>query len=88
MPMLQRNRVLSRGSFPIVRKLQRIQADDPTEVRRFIGSLLDINVDARIFEIASYAILRPYYNNQRIYWGWEEDENSGRGVNLIQDWAH
>ena len=55
-------------------RLQRIQADDPTEVRRFMGSLLDLNVDARIFEIASYAILRPYYNNQTIYWGWDEDE--------------
>ena len=55
-------------------RLQRIQADDPTEVRRFMGSLLDLNVDARIFEIATYAILRPYYNNQTIYWGWDEDE--------------
>ena len=55
-------------------RLQRIQADNPAEARQFIGSLLDLNVDARIFEIASYAILRPYYGNQSIYWGWEEDE--------------
>lgn len=44
------------------------------EVRDFVRSRLEPNVDARIFEIISYAILREYYQGQRIYWGWSRDE--------------
>ncbi|MFN8498586.1 MAG: hypothetical protein U0641_12105 [Anaerolineae bacterium] len=28
------------------------------------------NVDARIFEIVSFAILKAHYGEQAIYWGW------------------
>lgn len=40
----------------------------------FIRSLLKPNVDARIFEIVSYAILKEDYSDQRIYWGWSMEE--------------
>ncbi|MFM6201937.1 MAG: restriction endonuclease, partial [Dolichospermum sp.] len=40
----------------------------------FIKSLLKPNIDARIFEIVSYAILKQYYAEQVIYWGWSQDE--------------
>jgi hypothetical protein len=35
---------------------------------------LQPSVDARIFEIVSFAILRSYYGEQSIYWGWSADE--------------
>lgn len=38
-------------------------------VKSFILSLLAPNVDARLFEIVSYAILKVYYSGQYIYWG-------------------
>ena len=41
------------------------------EVRDFVRGRLSPNVDARVFEIVSYAILKEYYGSQSIYWGWE-----------------
>ena len=43
------------------------------EVRKFITELLKLNVDARIFEIVSFAILKEYYSDQSIYWGWDKE---------------
>ena len=40
------------------------------EVEQFIVSLLAPNVDARLFEIVSYAILKCYYSDTKIYWGY------------------
>ena len=31
-------------------------------------------MDARIFEIVSFAILKTHYGDMSIYWGWELDE--------------
>ncbi|MCB1156337.1 MAG: restriction endonuclease [Leptospiraceae bacterium] len=47
-----------------------IESDDE-DVKNFIISLLAPNVDARLFEIISYSILKYYYFNQEIYWGFE-----------------
>lgn len=49
--------------------LQNIDADDTTEVTDFIMSLLAPNVDARLFEIVSYSILKYFYKDIKIYWG-------------------
>lgn len=51
-----------------------IQDREPSQAIEFIRSLLRPNVDARIFEIVSYAILKEYYGDQKIYWGWSPDE--------------
>jgi hypothetical protein len=40
-------------------------------VEEFIIGLLAPNVDARLFEIVSYSILKYYYHNQKIIWGYE-----------------
>jgi hypothetical protein len=55
-------------------QLQNIQSDYPVQVRRFVHNLLRPNVDARVFEIVSYAILKPYYGAQLVYWGWSRNE--------------
>lgn len=55
-------------------RLLYLQSCDPQEVYRFIQSLLRPEVDARIFEVVSYAILKPYYQVQMIYLGWEPDD--------------
>lgn len=31
------------------------------------------NVDARVFEIAGFAVLKQYYADQKIYWGWSPE---------------
>lgn len=52
------------------KKLQMLERRRPEQVDGFIRSLLSPNVDARIFEIVSYSILKEFYAGQRIYWGW------------------
>jgi len=44
------------------------------EIIDFICSLVQPTVDARIFEIVSYSILKYYYHNKNIYWGFELDK--------------
>ena len=51
-----------------------IQEQSPETAIEFIKSLLKPNIDARIFEIVSYAILKQYYAEQIIYWGWSQEE--------------
>lgn len=55
-------------------ELQDIQKQNPQDVEQFILNLLAANVDARLFEIVSYAILKFYYHDQKIYWGFEIDK--------------
>lgn len=55
-------------------RLQNIQENSPREVHDFIATLLRPDVDARIFEIVSYAILKPYYGGHVVYWGWDPDD--------------
>jgi len=51
-----------------------IQQQEPQRAIEFIRGLLRPNIDARVFEIVSYAILKEYYGDQKIYWGWSPDE--------------
>jgi len=51
-----------------------IQKEEPKKAIAFIRGLLRPNVDARVFEIVSYAILKEYYSDRPIYWGWSPDE--------------
>ncbi|MEO8398545.1 MAG: restriction endonuclease [Ignavibacteriaceae bacterium] len=52
-------------------ELQKIEKEKFSKVQEFIKGLLKPNVDARLFEIVSYSILRSYYKDQKIYWGFE-----------------
>ena len=54
--------------------MQSLQTESLEEAQRFIKSLLRPNVDARLFEIVSFAILKAVYGSQFIYWGWNERE--------------
>ena len=51
--------------------LKVIIESDNKSVKDFIITLLAPNVDARLFEIVSYSIIKYYYCNQNIYWGFE-----------------
>lgn len=59
--------------------LKRINGESKENVEAFIVSLLGPNADARIFEIVSYAILKYYYSNQTVFFGFDlesiEEEN-------------
>lgn len=51
-----------------------IQEQSPEKAITFIKGLFRPNVDARVFEIASFAVLKQHYADQRIYWGWSPEE--------------
>lgn len=40
---------------------------------RFIESQLQPNVDARVFEIVSFSVLKYAYGEQNVYWGWTRE---------------
>ena len=42
-------------------------------MNQFITAQLHPSVDARIFEIVSYAVLKAHYCGYTIYWGWSPD---------------
>lgn len=52
-------------------ELQVIEKHSVNEIEDFIIDLLSPNVDARLFEIVSYSILKFYYNEHQIIWGYD-----------------
>jgi hypothetical protein len=55
-------------------KLAKISEDDTEKAIEFIKQQLQTNVDARVFEIVSYAILKAHYADKVIYWGWNPEQ--------------
>ncbi len=54
-------------------KMQHISDESPEAVVDFIANLLRPKVDARIFEIVSFAILKAHYGDKSFFWGWDID---------------
>ncbi|HVC95696.1 MAG TPA: hypothetical protein VND64_18525 [Pirellulales bacterium] len=55
------------------KRLRGIEKADSMEGVTFVSELLEPNVDARVFEIVSFAILKQFYADQSIHWGWTVD---------------
>ena len=47
-----------------------LAAGDLNEAVSFVEAQLRPEIDARIFEIVSFAVLKAFYGEQHIYWGW------------------
>jgi hypothetical protein len=58
----------------ICKRMKKIQKSGPDKVHKFVSDLVQPNVDARLFEIVSFAILKQFYVGQSIFWGWTIDE--------------
>ena len=65
-------------------KLKYVSVEDNTIVENFIMGLLAANVDARLFEIVSYSILKFYYINQTIYFGYTLDSIESENLKLYK----
>lgn len=65
-------------------EFQKIEKSEPKKVIEFISNLLAPNVDARLFEIVSYSILKYYYHDQHIYWGYEIDKLNKENLQLFK----
>ncbi len=55
-------------------KMSAVDASDTSSVVEFVRSQLSPEIDARVFEIVSFAILKASYRNQVIYWGWSRTD--------------
>lgn len=60
-------------------QIKSLQEEDSSRGMNFVVGLLAPNIDARLFEIVSYSILKYYYHNQTVFFGFElesiEEEN-------------
>lgn len=65
-------------------KLQTIEVKNSEEIESFILGLLAPNIDARLFEIVSYAILKFYYHEQIIYWGYVVNKLNQENLTLYK----
>lgn len=65
-------------------QMQTIGSKDRDGIKNFILGLLAPNVDARLFEIVSYSILKFYYIEQNIYWGYELDKIEAENLKLYK----
>jgi hypothetical protein len=65
-------------------ELQVIEKTTPEKVEAFIIGLLAPNVDARLFEIVSYSILKFFYHDQQIIWGFEMEKLNKENLKLYK----
>jgi len=55
-------------------KLNSLDLGNESQAAAFVSGQLDPNVDARVFEIVSFSILKAAFSEQTIFWGWTKDE--------------
>lgn len=64
--------------------LQKLNYQDKEKVFNFIVNLLDHNTDARVFEIVSFSILKYFYYDKKIYWGYSPHELREENLKLYK----
>ncbi|MEN9844448.1 MAG: hypothetical protein RLZZ612_2277 [Pseudomonadota bacterium] len=65
-------------------QMDALASSDPEQAIRFVAQQLQPNVDARIFEIVSFAILKATYGQQAIWMGNTKDTVSERLLRLYK----
>ena len=65
-------------------RLKDLRGENRASAEKFVSDLLAPNVDARIFEIVSYSILRFFYHDQTVYFGSDLDSLQKENLNLYK----
>jgi hypothetical protein len=65
-------------------ELQNIENADQDKIKHFIIDLISPSTDARLFEIVSYAILKYYYHDQSIIWGFNIEKLTTENLKLYK----
>ncbi len=65
-------------------KLIEIENTQPSKIEEFILGLLEPNIDARIFEIVSYSILKAKFNEESVFFGFSEDSIEEENLKLFK----
>lgn len=71
---MQTKRESFKGFIKTCERLKHISKDKNSKIETFILDLLAPNVDARVFEIVSYSILKYFYHDQTVYFGFQLDK--------------
>ncbi|MBE6276622.1 MAG: restriction endonuclease [Bacteroides sp.] len=66
------------------KQLEDIDKENEKQVNEFILGLLAPNVDARLFEIVCYAILKNFYKDEKIYWGFSRKDLKEENLRLYK----
>lgn len=66
------------------KEIASLTESDTTSAIAFIEAQLKPEVDARVFEIVSFAILKAFYSEQHIYWGWSRDKINAESLVLYK----
>ena len=64
--------------------LQNVVSTETEQIHDFVSNLLAPNADARLFEIVSYAILKHYYKEQNIIWGYNMENLNTEALKLYK----
>ena len=65
-------------------KLSQAVGQDADQAIIFISQQIHPNVDARVFEIVSFAILKSHYAETTLYWGWRPDDLTEESLSLFK----
>ena len=80
---------VKQASFEIFMKsceeITKLESADKDKAIKFIKGLIAPNVDARIFEIVSYSILKSYYNDQIVYFGYNLKNIKKYNINIYKN---
>lgn len=66
------------------RQISEFGVDDPQQAIDFVSSQLQANVDARVFEIVSYAVLKAKYLSQTVWIGAGKDDVNEEALRLYK----
>ncbi len=55
-------------------QMSAVDTSSSQEVIQFVQSQLQPEVDARVFEIVSFAVLKASYGEKHVFWGWSREE--------------
>jgi hypothetical protein len=72
------------GFIKACEEIQSIGHSESKKIEDFIIGLLAPSVDARLFEIVSYSILKFFYHDQAIIWGFEMDKLNTEKLRLYK----
>lgn len=61
------------GFIETCRQISELADKDVKTAVDFIVQQLQPNVDARIFEIVSFSVLKSFYGEKTVFWGWARD---------------
>ncbi|TNE71988.1 restriction endonuclease [bacterium] len=79
---------VKKGSFEkfieTCEQLKEIEDEQTPKTSEFVLGLLAPNVDARIFEIVSFSILKYFYSDQTVYFGFELEEIEEENLKLYK----